>query len=145
MNDKVSRYGGGRGYYPSLFNRFFDDDFFSNFMGSGVPAVNVKETKKDFTLEISAPGFDKGDFDIKVEKNVLSISAKKEAASEEKGEDEKVLRREFVSSSFSRAFTLPEHVDTDRIEAQEKNGILTVRLPKKENAMEEATRRIEIK
>ena len=144
MNDKMKKYEGG-GYYPSLFNRFFNDDFFSRFTENNLPAVNVKETQKEFKLEVSAPGFDKGDFDIRVDKNVLTISGKKEASHEEKGEDEKVLRQEFASSTFSRSFTLPEHVDTDSIEAKEKNGVLTIKLPKRAEAKEEAVKKIEIK
>jgi len=145
MNNKVSKYEGDRSYYPSFINRFFDDDFFSGFGSNSLPAVNVKETKKEFKLEISAPGFEKGDFDVKVEKNILKISAARESSHEEKDEDERVLRQEFTSSTFSRAFTLPEHVDTEKIEAKEKNGILTIKLPKKNNAVEDSVKKIEIK
>ena len=144
MSNKMSKYQGG-GYYPALFNRFFDDDFFSGFTANNLPAVNVKETKNEFSLEVSAPGFEKGDFDIQVNKNVLSISAKKETSSEEKGDDEKVLRQEFTSSTFSRSFTLPENIDTDQIEAKEKNGVLTIKLPKRAEAPEKAVKQIEIK
>lgn len=145
MSNKLSRYEGGRGYYPSLFDRFFDEDFFSGLGASSLPAVNVKENKKSFTLELSAPGFEKADFDLKVEKNVLKISGVKQVSHEEKDEDERILRQEFVSSSFSRSFTLPEHIDTEKIEAKEKNGILTVKLPKRESAKEDTVKKIEIK
>ncbi len=145
MSDKVSKYEGGTGYYPSLFRRLFDDDFFSRSEGLNLPAVNVRENKTDFKLEVSAPGFEKQDFDLRVEKNVLTVSARKEQSREETGEDEKVHRREFVTSSFQRSFTLPEHVDTTKIEAKEKNGVLTVKLPKKQGADETAVKRIEIK
>ena len=142
-NDKVSKYE-GRGYYPSFFERFFGDDFFGGFTNS-LPAVNVKETKKDFKLEISAPGFEKEDFNIEVDKDVLKISAAKQESHEEKDEDEVVIRQEFSSSMFSRSFTLPEHVDTEKIEAKEKNGVLTIKLPKMENAKENVVKRIAIK
>lgn len=142
MSDKISKYEGNT--YPGIWGRLFDNDFF-NFNQSNMPAVNVKETKKEFKLEISAPGFDKQDFDIQINKNVLTISATSENSSEEKGDDEKVLRREFSSSTFSRSFTLPEHVDTEKITAKEKNGVLHVSLPKKEDAKENAVKRIEIK
>lgn len=144
MSGKISKYEGTR-YYPSLFNRLFDDDFFSDFVAKDVPAVNIKETAKGFKLEISAAGFEKGDFNIEVDKNILKISASKEFSSEEKGEDEKILRQEFSSSAFTRSFTLPENIETEKIEAKEKSGILTVKLPKKEYAAETAVRKIEIK
>ena len=142
MNNKMRKYEGG--FYPSVFNRFFDDDFFSRF-DNNLPAVNVKETGKEFKLEVSAPGFDKGDFDLRVDKNVLTISARKETSTEEKGEDEKVLRQEFSSTTFSRSFTLPEGVDTDHISAKEKSGVLTIKLPKLDEAREKSVKQIEIK
>lgn len=132
-------------YYPTLFRRFFNDDYFSRFAETALPAVNVKETKSAFKLEVSAPGFDKKDFKINVDKNVLTISAEKELSVEEKDDDEKVLRQEFSSSTFSRSFTLPEHVDTDNIEAKEKNGVLTIKLPKRMDVKEKAIKQIEIK
>lgn len=144
MSDKMSRYRGGD-YFPVLFDKFIGDDFFSGFDAGTVPAVNVKETKTQFKMEVSAPGFDKGDFEVKVDKNVLTISASKQASSEEKDEDEKILRQEFVSSTFSRSFTLPENIDTEKIDAKEKNGVLTIKLPKKEAAPEKAVKKIAIK
>jgi HSP20 family protein len=145
MSDKLSKYEGGTVYYPSLFRRLFDEDFFSRTDGPGLPAVNVKENKTAFKLEVSAPGFEKKDFDLRVDKHVLTISATKEHTHEEKGDDEKVHRREFHSSSFQRSFTLPQHVDTAKIEATEKNGVLTIKLPKKADANETTVKKIEIK
>lgn len=133
------------GMYPVFFNRYWDDDFFNNFVGSDLPAVNVKENKKEFKLEISAPGFEKDDIALNVENNVLTISAKKEVRNEEKGEDEKVLRQEFTSSSFYRSFTLPENIDTENISAKEKNGVLKISLPKMDKAPEDKKKKIEIK
>lgn len=133
------------GLFPAIFNRYWDDDFFNNFMGADLPAVNVKENKKEFKLEISAPGFEKDDIALNVENNVLTISAKKEMKNEEKGEDEKVLRQEFTSSSFYRSFTLPENIDTEHISAKEKNGVLKISLPKMEKAPEDKKKKIEIK
>ena len=142
MSDKISKYEGN--IYPYLWGRLFDNDFFG-FNQSNMPAVNIKETKKEFKLEISAPGFDKQDFDVQVNKNMLTVSATSETSSEEKGDDEKVLRREFSTATFSRSFTLPDNVDTEKITAKEKNGVLHVSLPKKEDAKEKVVKRIEIK
>lgn len=130
---------------PSFFGRYRDNDFFNDSWEADLPAVNVKENKKEFKLEISAAGFDKGDFNVEVNKNIMTISARKEMTNEEKDKEDKVLRQEFRSSSFSRSFTLPENVDTDHIVAKEKNGILSISLPKKDKAPEETKKKIEIK
>lgn len=144
MSDKVRKYEESENY-PAIFRRFFNDDYFSRFAETALPAVNVKETKTAFKLEVSAPGFDKKDFNVSVDKNILTISAAKEFSTEEKDDDEKILRQEFSSSTFSRSFTLPEHVDTEKIEAKEKNGVLTLKLPKRADAKEKAVKKIEIK
>lgn len=144
MSDKMRKYE-ETGYYPALFRHLFNDDYFTKDAETTLPAVNVKETKTAFKMEVSVPGFDKKDFKVSVDKNVLTISGLKESSTEEKDEDEKILRQEFSSASFSRSFTLPEHVDTEKIEAKGKNGVLTIKLPKKSDAKEKVVKQIEIK
>lgn len=134
-----------RNYYPSVFGRFSDDFFNNVFSDNDLPATNVSETKKAYNLELSVPGFGKEDFKIEVDKNVLKISAVKENTKEETDEDEKVWRREFSSSSFTRSFVLPDNVDTEKIEAKEKSGILKITLPKMDKAPEDLVKKIEIK
>lgn len=129
---------------PDFFN-FLGNDFFSNFSDGDVPAVNVKETKKAYMLEISAPGYSKKDFDIHVNNNILTISGKKTVEKEVKDDDSKMLRQEFSSSSFSRSFTLPEHVETGNIDAMQKDGILKLTLPKLATAKEDKVKKIDIK
>lgn len=145
MNGKLAKHEEGQGHLPSFFDRFFNNDFRNFLADRNMPAVNVKENRHNYKIEVSAPGFDKGDFDVKVSRNVLVITASDEKRREEKGEDEKVIRREFTSSSFARSFTLPDNADATMIEAKEKNGILTVKIPKVENFDEEPPKRIEIK
>ena len=130
-------------------NSIFDDllnNSFSNFVGSdfasNVPSVNISESADDFKIELAAPGLDKGDFDINVEKNTLTISAKKEVTNEV--DDEKFTRKEFGYSSFSRSFQMPEGVESNAIEANYENGILGIMLPKKEEAKELPPRAIEV-
>ncbi|HPM92242.1 MAG TPA: Hsp20/alpha crystallin family protein [Bacteroidales bacterium] len=106
------------------------------------PAVNIIESKDDYRIEVAAPGLDKADFRINIENNILTISAEKEEKQEEK--DEKVMRREFNYSSFSRSFTLPDSMDTEKISARHKDGVLNVILPKKEEAKEKPARTIKI-
>jgi HSP20 family protein len=93
-----------------------------------LPSVNVSENKDNFNLELAAPGLEKGDFQIDVNGNILTISAKKEDKKEEK--NEKYTRKEYNYSSFSRSFTLPEEVQQDKIDASYQNGVLKLQLPK---------------
>lgn len=144
MENKLKKFEDKDARYPSFFNRYFGDNFLSSFMGSEMPSVNVKETNNEYKVEVSAPGFDKGDFDIRVDNNVITISGASNIANEEKDEDENVIRQEFSSSSFSRSFALPENVDVENISAKEKNGILKIRLPKDKTAVEKAVKKVEI-
>jgi len=131
--------------YPSFFGRYWNNDFFNEFEQNELPAVNVKENDKEFKLEISAPGYKKSDIDVNINKNMLYISGKKELSNENKEENEKILRQEFSSSSFFRSVTLPDDIDTEKIEAIQKDGILHIKLPKMEKAPENLKRKIDIK
>ncbi len=135
---------------PSLFDRFFDGDLFDwsnrNFSNTNttIPSVNIKENSDAFTVEVAAPGFEKGDFKIELNLNTLSISSEKKVENETR-EGEVFTKREFSYQSFSRSFTLPQIADGDRIEANYQNGILTVLIPKREEAKPKPARMIEIK
>jgi len=134
------------------FNRFLDDDFFnrdwglSNFSDSGtLPAVNIKETKNDFEVEMAAPGMKKEDFKVEVDGNMLTISSERSEQHEENNGDEKFSRREFSYQSFQRSFSLPKDVvDDDNIEAHYDNGVLKLRIPKKEEAKQKPPKKIKI-
>lgn len=105
------------------------------------PATNIVEASDFFRLELAAPGLEKKDFSINVEKQVLTISANHEAAAVD---GETVRRREFGTISFKRSWRLPETIDSEAIEARYEAGILQVVLPKKEEAKEKPARNIEI-
>ncbi len=144
MNNYLKKFDSRNNFRPSLFN--VNNDFFTNFFsGTELPAVNISENDKEFKVELSVPGYDKNDFKLEIEKNVLIIAANKEVNKEEKDENEKVIRREFSSSSFSRSFVIPENVDTENISAEQKDGVLKISLPKKEKALEDKVKKIEIK
>lgn len=100
--------------------------------------VNVFERDNAFHIQLAVPGMTKSDFDLKVEKDVLTISGKRE---EEAKEGETFRRREFGVYNFERSFRLPETVNSESIEASYVNGILDVTVPKVE---EKQPRRIEI-
>jgi HSP20 family protein len=132
---------------PSLVNELLNDDWFDGFFGfmpvkSNMPSLNIIEENDKYRLELAAVGLDKDDFKIDLHNNILTISAEKKDEKEEK--DKKYLRREFSYCSFKRSFTLPEHVDADKIEANYKNGILNVIIPKKEEAKEKEPKSIKI-
>ncbi|MBO3097994.1 Hsp20/alpha crystallin family protein [Gelidibacter pelagius] len=117
--------------------------FLSNFnTGMTLPAVNIKENADEFFLEIAVPGMKKSDFNIDVDNKVLSISS--ETREEQEHKEENYTRREFGYSSFKRTFTLPDTIESDKISAQYKEGILTVHLPKKEEAKDKPAKRITI-
>ena len=134
---------------PSLFDRFFDGDMFDwsnrNFSNTNttIPSVNIKENADAFVVEVAAPGFEKGDFKIELNLNTLSISSEKKVENETR-EGEVFTKREFSYQSFNRSFTLPQIADGDRIEANYQNGILTVLIPKREEAKPKPARMIEI-
>ena len=136
---------------PSIFQDFFKpwDRWFDGGamtpMGQmlTVPAVNIVEKQDHFEISRAAPGMKKEDFNIDVEGNLLTISAETEQQKEEK--DERHTRREFNYTSFSRAFTLPEGVKKDQIDAKYENGMLKLTLPKTEEARKTAARHINVK
>lgn len=105
------------------------------------PKVNIKESDKEYTLEVIAPGYDKSKFEIKVENDMINISNKIESSTEDKSD--KYTRREFFRSSFSRSFKLPKNINSESIEAKYENGILTIDIPKSENPKK--SKQIEIK
>ncbi len=130
---------------PVIFNRFFGNELFNNIYDGDVPAVNIKESDKEYVIDMMAAGYKKEDFNVKVNKSVLTISAKHSEEKEDENKDHKVIRREFSSSSFSRSFTLPEHVDTEHIEAEQSDGVLKIKLPKLDKAKEDKIKKIDIK
>ncbi len=132
--------------FDGFFNNIFRDDFPVSFQHGAVqksPAVNIVEKEDSYRIEVAAPGLNKGDFDVKVDQDLLTISATKETGNEDKGE--KYTRREFSYFGFTRNFHLPESVNANDIKAQYKNGILHVTLAKIEEAKPAPVKTIEIK
>lgn len=112
-----------------LIDNFFNStigDFIGRDIAYNLPAVNVTETATAFRIDLAAPGLEKSDFNIQLDKNQIIISAKKENNSE----TENFKRREFNYSNFERRFTLPPSADKTAIKAQYENGILAVTIDK---------------
>jgi len=136
--------------FPSLFDNFFSRDWMdwnnSNYSNTNttLPAVNVRENDQEFTIEVAAPGMKKDDFNINLDNNQLTISSEIKSKSESK--EGNYSRKEFSYQSFSRSFRLPVSlVDGDKISAKYDEGILCIRLPKKEEAKPKPSRIISIK
>lgn len=105
------------------------------------PNVNIIENENDFELHIALPGVPKDSINIGVDGDLLTISNTAEKKSETKSEEGetdkkevKFLRKEFNYNNFKRTFTLPESVNATEINASNENGVLTITLPKKEEA-----------
>ncbi|MEX0289029.1 MAG: Hsp20/alpha crystallin family protein [Flavobacteriaceae bacterium] len=130
--------------FPSLMNEIFKPDWFGGIenFNTNVPAVNIKESERDFEIALAVPGMKKEDFSIEVDNDVLTISA--EVKAENKVSDEHYTRREFSFTSFKRSFTLPETIDEDKIKATYIDGVLKFSLPKKEEALPKPKRMIAI-
>jgi HSP20 family protein len=115
-----------------LFNQGINQLLGSDFVSSGLPATNVIETENNFRIDIVAVGFTKEDFKVNTEKGLLTIEAKVEEVKAD--ETEKIIRREFKKQSFKRSFQLSDAVNIEEIVATYENGILSLMLPKKEEA-----------
>ena len=141
--NNFANYGG----WTSLMDELFSDDLQAvknkdtNQDLTG-PKVNIKESDEAYVLDMAVPGFKKSDFKIGLENEKLSISA--EIKVEEGEKEANFTRKEFSYESFKRTFILPETVDEGAINANYNNGILTVSIPKKEEAKPKPARTIEI-
>jgi HSP20 family protein len=130
-------------WIDDIFNRDLPSVFTSNFnTGITLPKVNIKETADAFIVDMAVPGLKKSDFHIDLDNQVLSIST--EIKEENQHKEENYTRREFGYASFKRTFTLPESVNDEKINARYIDGILSIILPKKEEAKRKPARNIKI-
>ena len=109
---------------------------------SSKPAVNIREDEKNYVLDLAIPGIDKKDLKIDMNEDVLTISSEIKNESEESKDGYR--RKEFSYSAFSRSFYVPENVNREKIEANYKDGILSVSLPKQEEEKNKLSKKIEI-
>ena len=131
-------------YLPTLVSDFWGEDLLPGLEKEWcqTPAVNIIEGEKEFKVEVAAPGLCKEDFKVHIEKNILEISAEKK--NEKLSEAKTFLRKEFNFSEFKRTFSLPSSVDVEKIKATHKNGVLTVEIPKKDEAIVNPKKQIAI-
>jgi HSP20 family protein len=122
-------------------NRLFDTSFRPNDgdLGSWLPAVDIFEEGDNLKLQAELPGLNEKEIDLQVENNVLTIRGERKRDKEFK--EDGYFRAERVFGHFSRSFSLPTTVDSEKIAAAYNNGVLHVTLPKKETSK---TRKIQI-
>ncbi len=132
-------------------SNFFDDNFFNtglmSRMNATEPAINVKETEKEYKMEVAAPGLKKEWVRVNIDnEGNLNIAIENKMEHKDEDKHEHYLRREFSYSNYQQSYTLPEDADRNKIAAKVENGVLEVEIPKiapKEEA--KATKTIEVK
>ncbi|MDI3321438.1 Hsp20/alpha crystallin family protein [Pinibacter soli] len=118
--------------FQNNLSRFFDDTFWTN-GGSRIQVpANIRETATSYELHVVAPGLKKEDFKLNLNKDLLTISYDHTDTAEQ--QEQEWIRREYKQQTFSRSFSLNEAVDSAKITASYKDGVLQVVLPKKENS-----------
>jgi HSP20 family protein len=132
-------------WFPSLFDEFFTRDFGIDLAPRThqTPAVNITEKENAFHLELVAPSKEKKDFDVELDDDILTISTTTEKESND--DSAQFTRREFDYTSFQRSFRISEAIDTKNIKANYKNGLLSIVLPKRKEAIPEPKKQIEIR
>lgn len=137
-----------KGLFPSfdaLWDDFLGNDFFKKRfeLGTSMPAVNIKETDEEYLLEAALPGLKREDIQVDVENGVMTIQSSSKANKEEK-DGERVTRREYSYSSFSRKFSMPENAVEERISANYTDGVLKISIPKQQGDTNQPKRSINI-
>jgi len=123
---------------------YFDyDRFFHLPWGHTFPPVNSKENGNSFEIELSVPGYDKKDFNVCVDEELLTVSAESKHQDEKKGDN--YIKSEFGFNSFSRSFHLPANANKEDIRAKYEEGILKLTITKKNIIAHKAKKSIEVK
>ena len=128
--------------FNDVFDSILNDSFFSDRLTARVPAANISETQDHFHIELAAPGLNKEDFKLNLERNDLTISVEKQNIVNQ--EQKNYAKREYSHSSFVRSFSLPDSAEFNDIEASYQNGVLVINIPKREET-KTVRREIEIK
>ncbi len=134
--------------YPdisSMLESLFDNSSYSSApQNRTAPAINVRENEDEYNIEVAAPGLKKDNFKVEINNSILSISYEDESKKEV--EEQNYTRKEFTYNNFCRSFSIPRtEVDDSKIDASYKDGILTVRLQKRDELKPKPSRMISIK
>ena len=114
----------------NMIDRFFNDNFQES-TSTFNPRVDIAETEKGFEIELAVPGFDKKSFEVDLKDGLLVISGERKFEKKEKEKNFYSIQTEY--GSFKKSFQLPDNVDGEKIEADYKNGILSIHVPKDES------------
>ena len=128
-----------------LFDSFFmgaDIEPFESRLGTFNPNINIVEGAKEFKVSAELPGMDDKDIDISLSKDALTISGEKKEEKEDKGKN--YYRIESSYGSFSRTIPIPSEIETDKVKAEFKKGVLNITLPKTAKSIKE-TKKISVK
>ena len=121
-----------QGQINRLFNEAFDRTSEEGNLTSWAPAVDIYETEHNLVVKADLPDIKPEELDIRVENNILTIRGERKF--EKKVDDNNYLRVERAYGSFSRSFSLANSVNTEAIQADYQNGVLTLNIPKREEA-----------
>lgn len=133
---RVPQFGRLRTDMDRLFDRFFEEPWWGTrelaFEGAWVPSVDLSESDNEFTISAELPGMSPQDIELTVCDNMLTLAGSKEESSEDKGEDYYQCERRF--GAFRRTIELPAYADLEHVEAAQRDGVLTIRVPKLEKS-----------
>lgn len=124
-----------RSYVDDIFTNFFNEisSWPSSYNDRVLsPRTDIVENDSDYSLEMELPGVIQDNIDLKIDNNILTIEGKKEQSSEKK--DHNYHMQERYYGSFYRSISLPSNIDDEHIEAQVKDGVVSVKIPKKEQS-----------
>ena len=117
----------------TLWDRFFPEKFHEGYLThEWVPSIDLAETKDKLVVKAELPGLEAKDVDLSITDDILTIKGEKEEETEEKDEHHFFVER--YTGTFQRAIKLPAHIKTDKIDAKFDKGVLTITLPKTEEA-----------
>ena len=128
-------------FIDGIFNKSISEFMGTDFIQTR-PALNITETADGYAVELAAPGLDKSDFNISIDKNILQIGVDKSEESKTEGDDFK--RREFNYFNFQRRIKISDKADTSKISASYNNGILKIDIAKKDMEIDSGIQTIEI-
>ena len=133
-----------KSWFPTVFDEFMNSDIMPH-VSATAPAVNVKESEQEYTMEVAAPGIKKEYCRVHInDEGNLSVAIENKMEHKEEDKKQHYLRREFAYTNYQQTYTLPEDVNKESISAKVENGILTVVLPKTKKEETKVSRMIEI-
>ncbi len=121
----------------NLFNSFFDENRFWPELGrngkdSFMPCFEISETAKNIEITAEIPGVEEKDIDVSLDGGILTVKGEKKSEHDEKNKDYHITERSY--GSFQRSFAMPEGIDSSKIDAKFKNGVLKISLPRTEES-----------